>query len=336
MTSREFAQLIGVSQATVSRALNGSTLVSEKTRQYVVQKAADYGFVLNSQARSLKTSKTGTVGVMFPLYFDSLSKNLMFTNIYDHLQRELSKRDIDAMVIYDYENPAAKNTLERVVKSLKVDGIINFRPQLLPEEIGLIEEHEIPFVSLHSGRQDHAALHQFMIDEEYAGEEIGRYYGRLDGERYIFISTQESLVEQKGRFHGFQKGLAAYGKRLREADILACPLSMDAAREETLRRRDLFTGGNTSIFVYNDMMAVGVLNALHMLGVPVPQRAQIVSMDDIPLASWVYPRLTTLRAPVQRMVKDGCDRLLALIDGQKAPPQTVYYRSQMILRDTTR
>ena len=95
--------------------------------------------MLKSQARSLKTSKTQTIGVLFPLNFDSLSKNLMFTHISDQLQRELSRRGYDIMIVYDHDPELKSNTFERVIRSGKVDGLINFRPQLLEREIDLIE-----------------------------------------------------------------------------------------------------------------------------------------------------------------------------------------------------
>ena len=202
MTSREFAELIGVSQATVSRALNGSPSVCEKTRIYIEQKAEEYGFVLNSQARSLKTSKTQTIGVLFPLNFDSLSKNLMFTHISDQLQRELSRRGYDIMIVYDHDPELKSNTFERVIRSGKVDGLINFRPQLLEREIDLIEKFHVPFVSLHSALQESSLFHQLMIDEENAGFQIGQYLGGEDGGRYVYVAVNDEPPERSSRMHG--------------------------------------------------------------------------------------------------------------------------------------
>lgn len=336
MTSREFAELIGVSQATVSRALNGSPSVCEKTRIYIEQKAEEYGFVLNSQARSLKTSKTNTIGVLFPLNFDSLSKNLMFTHISDQLQRELSHRGYDIMIVYDHDPELKSNTFERVIRSGKVDGLINFRPQLLEREIDLIEKFRIPFVSLHSALQESSMLHQLMIDEENAGFQIGQYLGSQDGGRYLYVAVDDEPPERSARLHGYMKGLASMGKTLHEDSILTAARSSWAAYEAVMAHREMFCCELTSIFVYNDMMALGVINALRELGVEVPRQAQVFGMDDIPLASWFMPRLSTMRSPVRQMVKDGCDLLIGLIDGKDITPQTVYYQAQMILRDTTR
>ena len=336
MTSREFAELIGVSQATVSRALNGSPSVCEKTRIYIEQKAEEYGFVLNSQARSLKTSKTQTIGVLFPLNFDSLSKNLMFTHISDQLHRELSRRGYDIMIVYDYDMELKSNTFERVIRSGKVDGLINFRPQLLAREIDLIGKFKIPFVSLHSALQERAKLHQLMLDEEEAGFQIGQYLGSQDEERYVYLAVEDEPKEKSHRLHGFMKGLASRGKKLDERDVLSAARSSSAAYEAVMERRALFQENKISVFAYNDVMALGVVNALRDLNVPVPKQAQVFGMDDIPLASWFPLKLSTMRSPVRQMVKDGCDLLIGLIGGEKIEPQTVYYQAQMILRDTTR
>ena len=77
-----------------------------------------------------KPAKNESIGVLFPLNFDSLSKNLMFTHIFDQLQRELSRRSYDIMIVYDHDPEMKSNTFERVIRSGKVDGLINFRPQL--------------------------------------------------------------------------------------------------------------------------------------------------------------------------------------------------------------
>ena len=257
MTSREFAELIGVSQATVSRALNGRSSVCEKTRIYIEKKAEEYGFVLNSQARSLKTSKTNTIGVLFPLNFDSLSKNLMFTHIFDQLQRELSRRSYDIMIVYDHDPEMKSNTFERVIRSGKVDGLINFRPQLLQREIDLIEKFRIPFVSLHSALQESSMLHQLMIDEENAGFQIGAYLGGQDVSRYVYMAVDDEPPERSARLHGYMKGLASAGKALGEDSILTAERSSEAAYEAVMASSAMFCRERTGIFVYNDMMALG-------------------------------------------------------------------------------
>ena len=146
MTSREFAKLIGVSQPTVSRALNNSSLVAPETKEYVLKKAREYKFELNSQAQSLKTSRTGTIGILFPKHFISMNNNLMLAHVYDCIQQELSSFDYDIMVIYYDSNSRDFSRFERSIRKKKVDGFLVLRMELMDEEMELIQQHQVPCV----------------------------------------------------------------------------------------------------------------------------------------------------------------------------------------------
>ena len=168
------------------------------------------------------------------------------------------------MIVYDHDPELKSNTFERVIRSGKVDGLINFRPQLLEREIDLIERFHVPFVSLHSALQESSLFHQLMIDEENAGFQIGQYLGRQDGGKYVYVAVSDEPPERSSRMHGYMKGLASMDKELHEDAILSAERSTVSAYEAILARRDLFENEKTSIFVYNDMMALGVLNALRL------------------------------------------------------------------------
>lgn len=95
LTSKEFAKLLGVSQSTISRAMNDSDLVPEEKKRMIRQKAVEYGFVLNSQARGLKTNRTGTIGIIFPTHFVGMGTNLMIAHLFDLIQKELDRYNYD-------------------------------------------------------------------------------------------------------------------------------------------------------------------------------------------------------------------------------------------------
>ena len=96
-----------------------------------------------------------------------------------------------------------------MIRSGKVDGLINFRPQLLQREIDLIEKFRIPFVSLHSALQESSMLHQLMIDEENAGFQIGAYLGGQDVSRNVYMAVDDEPPER--RFHSDRGTLSRSG-----------------------------------------------------------------------------------------------------------------------------
>ena len=335
MTSREFAEMIGVSQPSVSRALNGEIGLSEEKRKYILEKAAEYGFVLNSQARSLKIHRTQTIGVIFPQHFDSLSKNLMFTFLYDSLQKELIKYNYDIMIIgsnKDGEQPM--DALERIVRSGKIDGIINFRSGLTENQIDLIHNCKIPFVSLHTGLQKKEKLHQILLDDFHVGYEVGMFFSKFPDRRNVYLGVTEKNGVKPLRLQGFEKALKETGKPLPSEDLFSCDLSMTAGEDAVNKNKEYFMGKAINMFVYNDLIAVGAVNAMLNIGIQIPGQVQIVGLDDIPLASWLHPQLTTMRPPISEMVKYACQLLINLTE-KDIKPEIRYYQAELIQRETT-
>ncbi len=336
MTSKELAKKIGVSQSTVSRALNDSPLISDDIKNYVREEAAKAGFVLNSQARSLKIHKTGTIGILFPVFFESLSKNLMFTYIYDLVQRELIKNNFDVMMVYDYGQPSEIGVLERILKSHKVDGFISLRPTLEERELTLICNNKYPFVSLYLAPEHNEIPNFFGVDEKDLGICAGRFFGKNSepSASNVFLSITLRSDSSRKRLEGFRKGLEENGKHV--DSFLECDFTMESAYNTVIANKDLFLSKRNSLFVYNDMLSLGAVQALKTLGVAIPDETQIIGVDDIPMASWVYPKLSTVRIPVKEMVSEGCLTLMEMIDGKKFPPTVNLYDSILVRRDTTR
>ncbi len=333
LTSKEFAKLIGISQSTVSRALNGSGQVSEETRRFVQQKAEEYGFVLNSQARGLRNNKTGTVGILFPRFFESLCKNMMFTYLYDCIMGELIKIDYDVMIIYDIGVPSRINVLERIVKSRKVDGFINLRPVLEEEELQLFERYQLPCVSIFQLKNETDRLSCFCVDEQEEGRLAGAFFAGWDSYRPAYVSLPLSDDSSAKRYRGLLEGLGRTGDL---EMVISCELSAESAYEGTLARKEWLYSGRSAIFVYNDMMALGVSRAVASLGLRIPEQVQIISVDDIPMSQWLPPRLSTLHIPVREMVRDGCAELKRMLNGEEVPIVRKTYQPVLICRDTTR
>ncbi len=110
--------------------VNGRSSVCEKRESILKRRRRNTVLCSPAGAQSQNQQKRIRSGCFFRSIFDSLSKNLMFTHIFDQLQRELSRRSYDIMIVYDHDPEMKSNTFERVIRSGKVDGLINFRPQL--------------------------------------------------------------------------------------------------------------------------------------------------------------------------------------------------------------
>ncbi|MDR1533601.1 MAG: LacI family transcriptional regulator [Planctomycetota bacterium] len=335
MTSKEFAHLLGVSQSTVSRALNNSPLISESRKAFIRLKAAEFGFELNSQARSLKTNRTGTVGILFPRHFKSMNDNLMLTHLYDRIQKELIASDHDIMTVYDYGENRGISAFERIIKRRKVDALIILRSELSEREMDLIRENNFPCVSMLLTGSQKKPLYYCLSDSRLGGELAGDFFGGFPEFAMMYIGIDEDPDESRNRCAGFRRGLAKHGRKLPAANVFSCGMSFASAYELAGKMLPGLGENKTAVFAYNDIVALGIIDAIREKGIAIPGRVQLIGMDDIPLAGWMRPHLSTLHIPVEDMVPNACKLIRDLIEGNDMGDYRSMYQPTLITRDTT-
>lgn len=335
MNSKEFAKLIGVSQSTVSRALNNSDLVPEDKKQYILKKAEEYGFVLNSQARSLRSRRTETIGILFPKHFVSMTHNLMLAHVYDALRKELNNQNYDIMVINYSPEKEDYSSFESFIKKRKVDGFFILRMELSDNEIQVIEKFNVPCVFvLNAGSKVRGDFNYFFSDSRYGGYLAGQFFGQFKKYEKYFISVTDESKDSERRVIGYKEGLLEHGYQLQEANILQCQISIDSAYDLTMQNIEKFKEKKSAIFTYNDIVALGVLNACRDANVKIPEQVQIIGMDDILFASTNKPSLSTLHVPVEEMVSQSCELLINLINNENVFQQE-WLKPTLKLREST-
>lgn len=335
MTSIEFARRIGVSQSTVSRALNGSPLVPEEKRRLIMQKALQMGFILNSNARSLKTNRTGTIGILFQKHFKSMNENLMLAHIYDLIQRELVKYSYDVMTIHDFEGDDDGRALERIITNRKIDGLIIIRSELSERYADLIHSHNFPCVSIFNMYSRHYDLPYCITDNEYGGYLVGHFFGGFPEYRPLVLGIRETREDSAKRNRGFRRGAKARGVTVAKESFAFCSVSILDAYNYTMSIINDLRKSKTAIFAHNDVLALGVLDALKNSGVSVPRQVQVMGMDDIPMTTWLHPNLSTVHADLESIVPTGCSLLRSLIEAEPVATMQATYQPRLILRETT-
>ena len=335
MNSREFAKLIGVSQSTISRALNDSSLVPEQKKDYIRQKALEYGFVLNSPARSLKTNKTGNIGILFPKHFVGMHTNMTLSYLYDSIQKALFKYGYDVMVINDYGDFERIPVFERVVKQHKVDGFIILRRILTEKESELLRLYNIPYLYSLNISDTHVQSSYCVADSEYGGWLAGKFFGQFKNYEKFFIDAIEKSTDSQSRINGYRKGLSEAGCALYSENIFECRLSMTDAYACIMQKKEKFFNKQAAIFTYNDMIAFSAVNACKDLGLRVPDDIQIIGMGDIPLASTLSPRITTIGLQIEKMADIACRILKDTIENRNQNIVQIKLKPKLIFRETT-
>jgi LacI family transcriptional regulator len=325
---KDVAARSGVSFQTTSKVLNGKGSVSEMTRARILQAASDLGYVPNLQARSLVMRKSNTVGLISSDFSDNnLSRFIVGA---EHEAR----RQGYGVVITSIE-PGGSGT-EYALPALmerRVDGILLAAPQTEDDEaLAHVLDRTMPVVSLHEVPGARVAL--VGCDQELIGHLATRHLVER-GHRVI-----ATIVGERGR-RVSQSRLGGYRRALEEAGVDYDGGLVDEGRWDTGQAMEAtvrLLGSRpalTAVFAQNDSMAVGVLNALWRSGRRVPEDCAVVGCDDIEVAAYTTPPLTTVHVPFYDTGAEAMRLLLKMVSGADVHAGKVLLPVHLIARAST-
>lgn len=293
VTIKDVAKQANVSVATVSRALNGHENVAEAVRKRVLSVANELRYSPHHAARSLSSRRTHTIGVVLPDLYGEFFSELM--RGIDHVARE---RGLHLLVSSYHGNPQEQGAALRAMRG-RVDGLLVMSPfvddtQSLRENLA----DGMPAVLMNSavGGAEQPAV---SVDNYGGAREMVRHLAGAGHRRIAFIAGPEDNFDARERLRGYRDELAAC---LPGAQPWILPGSFDEASGHRAGVALLEAGGRPdAVFAANDMMALGCLFALSHAGLRVPGDIAIAGFDDIPLARYVHPPLTTMRVDIAEL-----------------------------------
>jgi len=215
---------------------------------------------------------------------------------------------------------------------LRCDAIIIYPRFLSPAELEkIIEQHPQPIMVVNrqlSRYPDHCV---FAAHQQDCQEAVSHLIAQ--GHRQIaFIRGVVGSPTSESRYAGYQQALAAHNIEFEAARVTEGDWTSESGRlaaEQLLARGVDFS----ALVASNDDMAIGAARAFHQVGIAIPQQISLLSFDDIPIASYFIPTLTTVHVPVAEMIKETLNRLVNLLDGKQNAPQTPF-RGKLILRES--
>ncbi len=328
ITIVDVAAEAGVSFGTVSRVINNDVHVKQETRERVQDAMQRLGFVANRQARSLAGGKSNSIGVLVPDlgtgYIGELIRGI---------DAELSLTDLD-LILYTTHRTASKEAsyVANLAKGM-VDGLLLVLPRSPSDFIGTLSQHNFPFVLI-----DHQGTGQEECPAVGATNWQGAYNAtehllRLGHQRIGFITGSMDLGCAVDRLDGYRSALKTHH----------LPETPELVYEGTFNQPDGFTGASallelpqppTAIFASNDVMAMGVMDAVRDRGLRIPDDVSVVGFDDIPQASLVRPGLTTVRQPLEKMGRVATQMLLDLLRHPQKKADRIELPTELILRDS--
>ncbi|MGH7719387.1 MAG: LacI family DNA-binding transcriptional regulator [Gemmatimonadaceae bacterium] len=306
-TIKDVAREANVSVATVSRVCNDIPGVKDATRRRVQSIAARLGYSPNGAARSLITSRTNTLGVLLPDLYGEF-----FSEVIRGIDQTARRHGYHLLVSSSHSD---KDEIEAALRSMRgrVDGLIVMSPDMDAQVAVKNLPARFPVVLLNCASDD-GTLDSLTIENYEGAYALVRHLVGLGHRRIAMIKGSERNHDAAERLRGYRAALRA--ARLKPARSWEVPGDFSEASGyraalELLRR----TPRPTAIFAANDSMAIGALSALRELGIAVPGEVAVAGFDDIPLARYMNPPLSSVHVDISVLGARATDRLLEVVRG---------------------
>lgn len=328
VTIKDVAREASVSVATVSRALNGHENVAEGVRKHVVEIASRLRYQPHAAARSLSSRSTQTIGVVLPdLYGEFFSELIRGIDVVARAHRK------HLLVSSYHGHPEEQGEALRAMRG-RVDGLLVLSPYA--DRPGFLTDNlptALPAVLINTQLAD-AAYPVLSIDNFGGATAMVRHLADAGYQRIAFICGPEDNFDARERLRGYRSAVAEY---LPGAEVLELPGDFDESSGYEAGKQILTrTQRPDAVFAANDMMALGCLYAFNEAGVKVPGDIALAGFDDIPLARFVHPTLTTMRISIAELGGLALSRLLQAIEAGGVADLTPHTLApELIVREST-
>ena len=333
VTIHDVARAAGVSPATVSRVFNGGNVTPARALS-VQQAAAALGFAPNRVARSLRKQQSSVIGLVIPDI-----ENPFFTSLARGVEDAAQRTSLSVVLCNSDEDTEKEQRYLQVALGEQMAGVIVAAADRDRTDLGPLIERGIPVVAV-DRRPHEADVDAVMVDNRHGGEVATRHLLKSGYRRIACITGPEGASTSEERLAGYRAALSA-------ADLPKQVEVSEAARSYVRHADFRVEGGRLAmrellalpeppdaVFVANNLMTIGVLEALREAGRE-PPKFGVLSFGDIPWASLVRPSLTTVELPSYELGRTAAELLLQRMSGGSAALQTVVLRTTLQAREST-
>jgi LacI family transcriptional regulator len=327
---RDVARLADVHPATASRALNPETrlLVSEETAQRVLAAAADLGYRPNAVARSLRTRRSRTVGVLIPDL-----NNPLFPPMIRGLEDRLAEAGYVALIGNTDGDDARERQIFEQMLARHVDGYVlataHLRNPLLEEAV----QASVPVVLMNRMAADYE-FPSVVVDNERGVKLAVSHLLALGHRNIACIAGPQDLSTGLARYRGYQAAMAEAGLEPAPGQV-AFAQAFSIEEGQRCAAEILAAGDCTAVAAGNDMLAVGCYLALDQAGLSCPADISVVGFNDMPFIDMLRPPLTTIAFPHYQVGTEAAQLLIERLNGDASKVKVLYLAPELIVRKST-
>ncbi|WDG11806.1 substrate-binding domain-containing protein [Vibrio campbellii] len=330
-TMKDIAKLAGVSTSTVSHVINKTRFVSEEISERVNNAAKELNYYAPSAlARSLKVNRTKTIGMLV-----TTSTNPFFGEVVKGVERSCYQKGYSLILCNtEGDNERMRESINTLLQK-RVDGLILMCSSLEGERIDVFERYpDIPVVVMDWGPMLFTS--DKIQDNSLRGGYLAAKYLIDSGHKEVGCITGPLIKHQaQMRYEGYKRAMLEAELEFNANWIVESDFECEGgyqAFKKMVERGPL----PSSIFVSNDMMAMGVINAANELGIQIPEQLSIIGYDDIHIAKFMSPSLTTIHQPKYRLGQAAVETLLRKLDEKSDEAQVVQLEPTLVERNSVR
>ena len=320
------AQRAGVSTSTVSRVLNNLEIVKTSTRSRVLKAAEELNYHPNLHARSLARGKSRILGIIV-----SNMENPFFLDIYRTLESDAHARGLEVVVANtDYRSEQLVASVQLMI-GLRAAGLAVIVSEMEEHLIQTVANSRIPAAFYDVGTPE-KNITNIRVDYRKGIKKTVSYLNSLGHRRMAFIGHHSTLGPISERRKTFLESVHRYSSA--EAKIFAGPDGLEGGRQAA---RELLESGfrPTAILCVNDFMAVGVMRELREEGLQIPRDVSVTGFDNIKLAEFCSPPLTTVHIPREQIGHIIFENIVGNGDQRRVTGREIVIDPELVLRDST-
>jgi len=327
VTIKDVAREAGVSIGTVSNALNGVKYINPDTKQKVMDAVEKLHYVPNLNGRFLKAKSTKMIG-----FFTNSIAGPYFCTLLDYLSKACWKKGYNLAVFVTKETSVI---MENMMGG-RLDGAIIFEDTAIHEgEIERICNSGVAVVFLDRECVDEN-IGSIVFDSYKGSYEATKYLLNLGHRKIAFIESVDDMLDSIRRKEGYIAALKEHDIEVQDKWILKGYFEEELTYNAVKTYTRFFSEDMPTAFLAgNDLSAIGCIKALRSDGYMVPQDISVIGFDDIDIAQYFNPPLTTVRNPIARQATESVDMLLGIIEGERQG-ELQRLEGEIIVRESTR
>ena len=323
----DIAKRARVAPSTVSRALEDHPRIGAETKKRIQELAGEMGYIPSTVAKSLAANKTWAIGMVLATISDPFMGRVI-----EGVEQAAIETGFNVFISTSQNDRQREIAAIKMLQKRRVDGIIVIASHLFDQYPRFFGRSKVPIVIINEQKPGET-MHFVTVDDVHAAQLAVEHVLALGHCRIGYVGVTNRPKSNQYRLKGYHDALEATGIASDPALIFTSNTIKDDAKVGEASLEPLLAAGATAVFCFNDTTAMGLLAACYKRGVRVPDNLSIIGFDDIDMAAYTIPPLTTIRQPRFELGQRAMHMMLALLAGQK--PENQIVPGELVVRQTT-